>query len=383
MISIFSLKAESIIPNVSEPKRPEKIKVLITKEASEALVEVTGPYYVYNPHHNTKIASGLLGKRFLAHAGTKGVKWGEEFLDIHQIYISPRSEETSLLVNGIQYEGSIAIYTVGNKINIVNHLDIEQYVKAVLTPQFLYPLESEVMSSLAILARTDAYFQVMKNKTAHWHVDAKESGYKGSALTTPGSFIEKVVDSTKNLLLAQSFQGKNIPFPAKWSEHSAGKTAPYKTIFRKKEALLHDKAVDAPHAALSREESKWNFQFSKKDLAKISGMDDLSNVEAFIDPDSHKAYAVRLLGEKGEKKDFNFFEFQELLGSNHLKSSDFEIKMKGDSLQFFGYGIGHGVGLCVHSASEMARNGATALSILSTFYPETYLYNLSAIPLED
>ncbi len=369
--------------SVYEPKSPEKIRVLIGREVSEALVEVTGPYYVYNPHHNSKIASGLLGKRFLAHAGLKGVKWGEEFLDIHQIYISPRSEETSLLVNGIQYEGSIAIYTVGNKINIVNHLDIEQYVKAVLTPQFLYPLENEVMSALAILARTDAYFQVMKNQKAHWHAEAKESGYKGCALATPGSFIEKVVDSTKHLILAQSYQGKNIPFPAKWSQHSGGKTVSYTTMFRKKEALLHDKGMEVPHAALSREETKWDLHFSKKNLAEILGLKELFEITTFTDPSSNKAYAVRLVGDQGEKKDFGFLEFQELLGANHLKSSDFQVKIKGDTVYFSGHGVGHGVGLCIHSASEMARNGSTALGILSTFYPETYLYNLSAIPLHE
>lgn len=375
----FAQKQE-VFPSIAEPKQPEKIRVLIAKEAKEALLEVTGPYYVYNPHDDTRIASGLLGKRFLVHSIPKGIKWGEEFLGIHQIYITPRSEETSLLVNGIQYEGGIAIYSVGNKLNIVNHLDIENYVKAILAPQFPYPLENEVMSSLAILARTDAYFQVMKNKEAFWHVDAKESSYKGCVMITPGSFIDKTVDSTKYLILAQSYQGKNLPFPAKWSEHSAGKTASYKTIFRKKEALTSDKGVEAPQAALDREESHWSFSLSKKNLAHLIGAEEVQEVETFVDSDSHKAYAVRLVMDQGKKKDFNFLEFQELLGASQLKSSDFQVKCKGDSIQFSGYGKGHGVGLCLYSASVMAQNGESALKILSKFYPETFLYNLSAIP---
>ena len=380
-LSVFANSKDHKTSSIVEPRSPEKIQVLIEKEADQALIEVTGPYYVYNPHNNSCIASGLLGKRFLAHAASRGVKWGEEFLGIHQIHIIPRSEETSLLINGIQYEGSVAIYAVGGKINIVNHLDVEQYVKAVLAPQFTYPLETEVMSALAILARTDAYYHVMKNKSSFWHVSANDSKYKGSALINPGSFIEKAVDSTKFLILAQSYQGKNVPFPAKWSEHSAGKTATYATIFRKKEELFQDKTIEAPYADLNREETKWNYSLSRKNLAKLLGVSHIENIETFIDSTSHKAYAIRLLADQGTKKDFNFLEFQELLGPSHLKSSEFEVQYKGDTIQFSGYGSGHGVGMCIYSASAMAQNGESALKILSKFYPETFLYNLSAIPM--
>ena len=118
---------------IAEPMAPRNIQILIEKDAEGVLLEVKGPYYIFNPHDGSRVSSGLLGKRFMIHALDNGLKWGEEFPGIHQIYIKPRSSETSIFINGIQYAGSIAIYGVGQSINIVNDIDIESFVKSKLT----------------------------------------------------------------------------------------------------------------------------------------------------------------------------------------------------------------------------------------------------------
>jgi len=355
-----------------------RIAVLLQKDASEALLEVKGPYTIFNPKDGSKITSGLLGKRFLVHSAANGLKWGEEFLGIYQIYLLPKSEKDSVLVNGIQYEGAIAIFLIDGKINIVNDLGIEKYVKSTLTSQFTYPLENEVMSAIAILARTDAYFHVEKNKSSIWHVDAKENGYFGSALKTPDSFIEKVVDSTKDLILAHSNHGRNLPFPATWTEHSAGKTASFSAIFRKDHPFM-DHGVEASHAKLDKTDSRWQFSLSKKELANLFSLPEIRAVELFVDKESKRAYAVRITGPDYHE-DLSFFDFQKKLGKERLKSNDFAISVKDQRVLFSGFGKGHGVGLCIYSASAMAQNGENALKILSKFYPETFLLNLSAIP---
>lgn len=364
---------------VLEPKRPEKIQVMVEKDASEALLEVKGPYYIYNPHDGSRISSGLLGKRFLVHGTPNGIKWGEEFIGVHQIHITPRSADTSILINGIQYEGTVLIYSTGDNIQVINALDIEQYVKSLLVNYFPYPVEQEVMAAMAIVTRTDAYYNVLRNPDAYWHVKAQDSGYMGSALITPDSYIDKVTDSTKNLILVHSQKGKNIPFPAKWTEHSGGKTATYSSIFRVKEAFFPDQSIEAPHAALDREESKWRFSISQKGLEEAFNFTQCEKIELFTDSETNKVYAVRLKNDHAHK-DLTFFQFQQGLGRGRLQSNDFVINSKDDLFSFTGYGKGHGVGLCLYSASAMAQNGENALRILSKFYPETFLYNLSALP---
>lgn len=379
-ISIFCLIAQMsfALGSVAEPTNPKNIQILLEKEATEVLLEVKGPYYLLNPHDGSRIASGLLGKRFIVRELDNGLKWGEEFPGVHQIYIKPRSPETAIFVNGIQYAGGIAIFGVAGLIHVVNDLDIESYVKSTLTAQFPTPLEPEVFSALAILARTDAYYHATKNASFFWHISAEEAGYLGCALVVPDSAIEKAVDSTKHLILVHPTGGHNLPFATTWTEHSAGKTASYETMFRK-DTFAPEKGVEAPHAALTRLESKWSYKISKKSLANLVDLSAITAVETFIDPASNKVYAIRMKDGK-TSQDLDFFAAQNLLGKTNLLSSDFTVTVKEDNVIFSGYGKGHGAGLCLYSASALAQNGENAVKILSKFFPETYLSNVNAYP---
>ncbi|MGB7977864.1 MAG: SpoIID/LytB domain-containing protein [Chlamydiales bacterium] len=364
---------------IAEPMAPRNIQILLEKDADGVLLEVKGPYYIFNQYDGTRVASGLLGKRFMIHELENGLKWGEEFPGIHQIYIKPRSSETSIFINGIQYAGSIAIYGVAGRIHVVNDIDIESYVKAKLTSQFLSPLEPEVMSALAILARTDAYYQAMRaHPSSFWHVSAGEVGYQGSALVVASSLVDRAVESTRHLILLHSEEGKDLPFPTTWTENSGGKTAPYSRIFRK-ETFAPEKGVEAPHAALARQKSKWSYQIGKKTLAHLLNVSQISSIEPFMDKESSKVYGVRIK-DGSASVDIDFLTLQSRIGAAHLQSSDFTVALKEDAVRFDGFGKGHGVGLCLYSANVLALNGENAVKILSKFFPETYLYNLNAVP---
>jgi stage II sporulation protein D len=359
-------------------KKQENIQVLLNKDIPEVLLEVKGPYYVYDPLDHSKISSGLFGKRYIIRATKSGIKWGEEFPGIHQIFIAPRSTETSILVNGIQYDGAVAIYKVGNRINVVNELSVENYIKSILTTTITTPFDTEVLAAIAIAARTTAYYYAIKHQNAFWHINATDVGYQGMALLTPNSSIVKAVDSTKNLILVHPQEGKNLPFVATWNEHSAGATAPYHVVFRKDDQAPKD-IVKAPLAALDRKESKWNTTLLKQQVANALNLKKIENIELYVDKQSGKTYAVRIKTEE-DTQDMDFLKFQEKLGKNVIQSNDLSVSIIDNKISFSGYGTGHGVGLCLYSASAMAQNGDIAVKILSKFFPETFLINLSAIP---
>jgi len=339
---------------------------------------VKGPYVLFNPHDGAKVASGVLAKRFIVRETDGGLKWGEEFPGVHQIYIHPRSQDTTIFINGIQYSGGVAVFGVNGTINIVNDVNIESYVKSILSSQFPTPLEPEVMSALAILIRTNAYYKAMHNPNSYWHAAAAEDNYNGSALIVSNSPAVRAADTTRNLILVHPNDGKNFPFPATWTEHSAGKTARYDAIFRL-DVDAPEKGVDAPHAALARQDSKWTYQIQKKQLAKLLDLPQVKSVEVFVDPASGKTYGLRVK-DGSETADIDFFALQQRLGADHIQSSDFTVSMKEDAVLFTGYGKGHGVGLCLYSASALAQNGENAVKILAKFFPETYLCNLDALP---
>ena len=75
----------------------------------------------------------------------------------------------------------------------------------------------------------------------------------------------------------------------------------------------------------------------------------------------------------------DFIRLQKALGAARLKSSDFTVKVSGEQIVFSGFGEGHGVGLCLYSANQMAERGEKAQKILSTFFPETKLVNVRSL----
>ena len=137
--------------------------------------------------------------------------------------------------------------------------------------------------------------------------------------------------------------------------------------------------MDAPHAALARQDSKWTYLISKKNLAKLLDIPLVKSVEVFVDQSSGKSYGLRI-NDNSETHDIDFFTLQERLGKAHILSSDFNVSVKEDAILFTGFGKGHGVGLCLYSASALAQNGDNAVKILAKFFPETYLFNLDALP---
>lgn len=372
----FLLFAEQ--PLVTKPNHPENIHVLLAKNIDEALLEAKGAYVVYNPHDGSKITTSLSGKRFMIKGTPSGIKWGEEYPGIHQIYVVPKSKNSSLLVNGIEYDGAIAIINIKNKINVINDVEIDSYLKSILAPQFPYPLESEVMAAIAIAARTTAYSHVKRNKDAFWHVSSEDINYQGKAIILPDSHVANAVDRTRNLILVLSEGGDNKPFAATWTENSAGKTAPFHTIYRK-DWWAPKTGVEAPHAALNREETKWTYKISKKEFNNLLNITAVNGIDLFTDSFSKKTYALKIK-EGNNIKDIDFITFQKILGAENILSNDLQVVILNNDVVFTGYGKGCGVGLCLHSATRMAQNGDNAAKILSKFFPDTFLLNLSAMP---
>lgn len=361
----------------AQPNHPENIQVLLAKNIDEALIEAKGAYVIFNPKDGIKITSSHCGKRFMIKAASHGLKWGEEYPGIHQIYIIPKTKNGALLVNGIEYDGALAIYKIKNKINIINDLDIESYLKSILSPQFPFPLENEVMAAIAIAARTTAYSHVKRNKDAFWHISSEDTNYQGKAVIQPDSHVCDAVERTRHLILVLTENGENKPFAATWTENSAGKTAPFHSIYRK-DWWAPKGGVEAPHAALSREETKWTCKISKKELANLLNINSITDIDLYTEPFSKKTYALKIKNNS-DARDYDFIAFQKILGAEKILSNDVKVSLANNDVIFTGYGKGCGVGLCLHSATQMAQNGDNAAKILSKFFPDTFLLNLSAM----
>jgi len=350
-----------------------QVKVLLKKNVEGALIEVKGGYDVIDPFTQKKVSNGFKGKRFYLYPHSEGIKWGEDFAGIYQIKITPKDTVSSVLVDGIQYKGNLEIYHVDNKITIINEVDVENYLKSILSNLYFDKYDSAVLDAIAISARTQIYYQIQHHDRAFWQVDAKDASYTGCALAHFSQKIIKSVENTKFLVM--TYEKKT--FPTTWNENCAGKTASYATVFRKNTPV--PAGTQSAFAEKTRKDHHWSFTVPKSKLANLAQTNRITELDLYVDPLSEKVYAVRIQ-DGTHQKQMTFFDLQKGLGKTNLLSNDFTISIEGNNITFDGYGEGCGVGLCLYSAKEMAKRGDTAPEILSLFYPYTHVEQIRTLP---
>lgn len=370
-ISAFNLDAKSTQPEPTDTL--PLIKVLIKKDVSGALIESKGAFIVSNPENQKKLSSGGKGKRFYLHSLTDGIKWGEGFPGVYQIAIKGEKKEDTFLVDGIEYEGTLSIYDIDQQISIINELPVENYLKYIMTEQFDGDhLDLKVLKSLSIILRTQLYYNLTKNKDAYFQIDSSKSTFLGYSQVGIDKNIEEAIDSTKSIILTYNYR----PFCAQWMMHSAGSTTSYPMIFRKN--VLSPSGVEAPLARKDREKSFWSFSMQKNQFAQLVKTNRITAIDTYEDKGTGRVYAIKIK-DGVHSVDFDYFSFQKLLGHQYIKSNQFTVKLEKEVIKFEGYGEGHGVGLCLYSANELAKKGSTVEQILLDFFPNTLLQEVKKI----
>ena len=203
------------------PGSKNTIKVLLVHDKPGVMVEVKGKYRIFDPNTNKYLTTRFLGKRKLIQAIRDGIKWGEEFPGIHQLLIVPGNEETTTLVDGIEYRGLVYVYDIGGAISVVNEIDYDDYLNSLITNKLKRELPKEALAAYVIAERTLALYRTMHAPSPYWAVRGDWVGYQGIAIINPKSFLAEVIAETRNMVMSEedSFQGIK-PFPSVWKKES-------------------------------------------------------------------------------------------------------------------------------------------------------------------
>lgn len=359
--------------DTSQKMKPATVKVQLVEKAEKVIVEAKGKFHVYNPTTDLLISSGSYSKRSALRHSDKGIVWEDLFPGTYQLRIVPADSQSFVLINGIQYKGCVEIYDNSGSFEVINEVDVENYLRSTLTARFKEEMLPEALNALAIVARTNAYYLIHKKPAnSLWHVKASDADYTGYGTTLQNVALEHAISQTRHAILTFN----DLPFAATWTENSAGKTADYASIYRKN--TPSPAGVDVPLAEADRQKFGWSFTTTREQLAKIASLHKVAKISLFSEKHSGKVYAVKL-SDGQETKDVDFFQFQKALGTNKLKSNDFTLEVKGDLVTFKGYGEGPGVGLCLHTTQVMAQKGMDADKILSSFFPGTKIEKLRSL----
>lgn len=201
---------------------PPAIRILVVHDVDGVQLEVVGKYSLYDPYTNSYISSRFIGKNRRMEAMRDGLKWGEAFPGLYQLKIHPDEPTARTVIDGKEYEGSIYVYDIGGTISIVNLVPVEDYVGAVLAKYQDQNLEPETIAALAIVARTNAYFQAVNPKNTYWAIDAQKVGFEGQKAVPP--MVENAVRLTRYMIMSHTgvYEGGATPFAAQFDKLTPG-----------------------------------------------------------------------------------------------------------------------------------------------------------------
>lgn len=211
LINPFTKSAEPADANVG---------VLIAHDVPGIVLEVKGKYRIYDPLTQAFISTRFIGKRKFIQAYSDGIKWGEEFPSVHQIQIVPEDPKTSTLVDGIEYSGVITVYDIGGTISVVNDIPSNEYLKAILNPNY-FEMPEELAAAYVIAERTNILYLLKNAPSRYFTVDKDNVNYRGKAAAISGEGFSSTIQATRDMVMTRD----RVPFAVNLYSNKADPSA--------------------------------------------------------------------------------------------------------------------------------------------------------------
>jgi stage II sporulation protein D len=274
-------------------------------------------------------------------------------------------------VNGKNYRGVIELRKKKNgRILVVNDLDIEDYLKGVISAEVPGSWKLEALKAQAVASRTYALYQKREAGNRPYHILSTEMGqvYNGGGVERKNAI--KAVQSTNGIVIV--YRGEIIP--AFYHSSCGGHTENASELWGIDEQYL--RGVDCE----CQEISPYGLWEKKMAVSKVMGaltrlgyrVHDITDISIgnLTDAGRVRVVAIRTADKSllvpGE-------QLRAALGNSVIPSVFFELEIIDRQAVFSGRGRGHGVGLCQWGAQEMALRGFGFRSILEHYYPGTSL----------
>lgn len=306
------------------------------------------------------------GKVELAISGDKLILGTEKI----SMPVKIETEKGILFANKKPYRGYFSIVRSGNKINVLNILSIEDYIKGVIPKESSPGWHIESLKAQAVISRTYTLANLNKHDKEGFDMCAgTHCQVYGGAEAEAVSSNKAVAETAREVLIYEDKLAQTV-FHANcggrtedpryvWDWSST--TPPYL------EGVKCGYCDEAPH-------SSWEIALDESFIRKkLSGykVGQIKSIKVKGTTPAGSAKDIEVLHERGNLT-FNAYKFRLTVDAWKIKSTTFEsIKKEGSKFVFKGKGWGHKVGLCQWGAKGMADSGKKYKQILQHYYPKT------------
>jgi len=302
----------------------------------------------------------------------------------------------SLTVNGVRHRGEYRMTPVSaTQFDVVNHVNIDDYLKSVVSRELLAGWHDQAYRAQAVAARTYALYEKFAGQKLtpdrHWDLNADERSQVYGGIDSESAKSRAAVDSTAGLVAVHGPPGKQRIFKAYFSSCCGGVSQSAADAFNEPwtEPLSDQNVGDLcsasryftwgpiviPKAEAQRRIARWGEVRNRpeRDIALVSRID--------IQATNRFGRPVRFLvtDVRGRQYSLGGEELRWALNTDapeatRLKSSFIEIINDSDSIRIVrGRGWGHGVGMCQWCCEARARAGLRWDEIIRASYPASQI----------
>ena len=153
-------------------------------------------------------------------------EYNKRFISHYSFVLKSKS---FIKVNGVRYRGEIEIKPMNGKINVINIVDIEDYLKGVVPAEMspkLYP-SIEALKAQAVAARTYVYYNLGQFKQMGFDICATQSCQVYKGVDVERDLSSEAVDDTIGEII--TYKGK--PINAMFTAYCGGHTEDFEKIF--------------------------------------------------------------------------------------------------------------------------------------------------------
>ncbi len=269
-----------------------------------------------------------------------------------------------------------AIWKSKDKLLLVNHLPMEEYLVGLLGSEVYPNWPMEALKAQAIAARTYALHHADVNKRngvrGDYDVTATVLSQVYEGAHKEDFRAHEACRETEGVVLLRN----GSIFPAYYHSCCGGLTEHAHNVWP---------GADGPRQITDKyckgsPKMRWTWRTSVRDFistlrSQDADVEKILGVSTELESDSPRVKFLLIVDEEGTKK-IKATELRRIFGFSNIKSTWFDVDIKGSRIEFIGRGYGHGVGMCQWGSKGMADAGFTYDEILKFYYPDAELTRL-------
>jgi stage II sporulation protein D len=345
---------------ISQARFSPKVGSCFIFSDTNFIAKITSPDIIeFSPEQNDKIEIIINGKIYPSVNNISIVQEkNENHLDIKVLKPTLKTRA---------YEGDFFVLNTKGYLQIINDIDLEQYLEGVIESEAGTGQRIEYYKVQAIISRTYA----MKYKKKH-----ESSGFNLCDATHCQAYLHKrnnsdLIDSAVSRTRGVIMLDKNgTMFSTFFHANCGGQTCEPDAVWNEKiEGFSSFKDTFCIHT----NQSKWVKKIPIKDWNTF--LQDKYNFPIWDTLSVEQMFKF----EQIERKTFFINPFfgiplRDIREAFKLKSTFFSCSKEGDFIVLSGKGFGHGVGLCQEGGMSMAKYGYDYKQILAFYFPGMILY---------